>query len=73
MSSQRPSFAKRDREARLRDKAKQKEERRAGRKDGTGGGPPIDFANVVTYTPSADLPPVEAPDDSASAYASEDK
>ncbi|HEY4055411.1 MAG TPA: hypothetical protein VGM39_02345 [Kofleriaceae bacterium] len=60
MSSQRPSFAKRDREARLRDKAKQKEERRSVRKDNPGGGgPPIDFSNVVTYTPSADtvLPP----------------
>jgi hypothetical protein len=67
MSSQRPSFAKRDREARLRDKAKQKEERRSARKDNPGGGgPPIDFANVVTYTPSADLPPAAPVDDSSS-------
>ena len=60
MSSQRPSFAKRDREAKLRDKAKQKEERRLNRANNpSGGGPPIDFSNVVTYTESADtvLPP----------------
>lgn len=43
MSSQRPSFAKRDREMRLKDKARAKAERRAARKaePRTGHGPPI--------------------------------
>ena len=44
MSSQRPSFAKRDREMKLKDKAKAKAERRAARKaEGNKGpgGPPI--------------------------------
>lgn len=45
MSNQRPSFAKRDREMRLKDKARQKAERRAARKVDGGrgeGGPPTD-------------------------------
>lgn len=43
MSSQRPSFAKRDREMKLKDKARAKAERRAARKaePRTGHGPPI--------------------------------
>ena len=47
MSSQRPSFAKRDREMKLKDKARQKAERRAARKaePRTGHGPPIATEN----------------------------
>ena len=43
MSSQRPSFAKRDREMKLKDRARAKAERRAARKaqPRTGNGPPI--------------------------------
>lgn len=43
MASQRPSFAKRDREMKLKDKAKAKAERRAAREANPngGGGPPI--------------------------------
>ena len=45
MSSQRPSFAKRDREQRLKDRARQKAERREARRSETrtGSGPPIAF------------------------------
>lgn len=57
MSSQRPSFAKRDREMKLKDKAKQKAERRAARKaePRTGHGPPIATENPAMM-PQADDP-----------------
>ena len=61
MSSQRPSFAKRDREMKLKDKARQKAERRAARKaePRTGHGPPIAAENPA-MAPST-------PDDAGSA------
>jgi len=56
MSSQRPSFAKRDREMRLKDKARAKAERRAARRaqvrDGTG--PPIAAADDPAGPMSSD-------------------
>lgn len=57
MSSQRPSFAKRDREMKLKDKARQKAERRAARKaePRTGHGPPIAAENpAMVPAPSED-------------------
>ncbi len=59
MSSQRPSFAKREREMKLKDKARQKAERRAARKaqPRTGHGPPI-----ATDEPA---PPTTDTDDTA--------
>jgi hypothetical protein len=68
MSSQRPSFAKRDREMKLKDKAKAKAERRAARKaeprNGPGG-PPIAWEeqHVPGETPpdEAPAPPAPAP------------
>lgn len=60
MSSQRPSFAKRDREMRLKDKARQKAERRAARKaePRTGHGPPIATENpaMAPATPDDTAP-----------------
>lgn len=62
MSNQRPSFAKRDREMRLKDKARQKAERRADKKAtklaGGPSGPPIegitdDFGEVGAIEISA--------------------
>ena len=54
MSNQRPSFAKREREMKLKDKARAKAERRAARKleRATGGAPP---------TTSDDAPGVPSP------------
>ena len=61
MSSQRPSFAKRDREMKLKDKARAKAERRAARKaePRTGHGPPIAAENpaMVPSTPDNAGPP----------------
>ena len=64
MSSQRPSFAKRDREMKLKDKAKAKAERRAARKNEprTGSGPPIE-ANDTGDVPPADTDAVPTPPD----------
>lgn len=69
MSSQRPSFAKRDREMKLKDKAKAKAERRAARKaEGkTGpGGPPIAWDEQHVPGETSDEtpppPPVPSPD-----------
>jgi hypothetical protein len=49
MSNQRPSFAKRDREMKLKDKARAKAEKRAAKKAakaaGLPGGPPIEGEN----------------------------
>lgn len=42
MASQRPSFLKREREMKLKDKARQKAERRLAKKGNKPGGPPID-------------------------------
>jgi hypothetical protein len=52
MSSQRPSFAKRDREMKLKDKARAKAERRAARRAEvrTGHGPPIATDEVAGTT-----------------------
>ena len=49
MATQRPAFAKRDREMKLKDKARAKAERRAARKAAprTGHGPPIEGDDVV--------------------------
>jgi len=61
MSSQRPSFAKRDREMKLKDKARAKDERRAARKAAprTGSGPPIatdEPGGVASVNNDAGLP-----------------
>lgn len=61
MSNQRPSFAKRDREMKLKDKAKAKAERREARKSNPGAakGPPIAFdeAHVVVNSDEDDNAP----------------
>jgi hypothetical protein len=64
MSNQRPSFAKREREMKLKDKARAKAERRAARRaePRTGHGPPI-AAEEPGMTASS---PDAGPDQSAS-------
>jgi hypothetical protein len=59
MSNQRPSFAKRDREMKLKDKARQKAERRAARRSEvrTGHGPPIAADESPDTTPTSDDSP----------------
>lgn len=56
MSSQRPSFAKRDREAKLKDKARAKAERRENRKSDprAAKGPPIAFDEAHVVVDSSD-------------------
>ena len=56
MSSQRPSFAKREREMKLKDKARAKAERRAARKAEvrTTKGPPIATQDELGGPPSSD-------------------
>jgi hypothetical protein len=70
MSNQRPSFAKREREMKLKDKARAKAERRAARRASrTGGGPPVatdDVAGVAAAAntdsgPDASPTPAVAP------------
>lgn len=74
MSNQRPSFAKRDREMKLKDKARQKAERRAARKAAprTGHGPPLGTLDEVTddspgpsASPVDTLAPTPVPDRSS--------
>lgn len=66
MSSQRPSFAKRDREAKLKDKARAKAERREARKNDPRAtkGPPIayDEAHVVTVSSDDDTTTTDSPE-----------
>lgn len=65
MSSQRPSFAKRDRETRLKDRARQKAERRAQRKsqprDGAGGPPIATAEEMRALSVEAMSPTLEPP------------
>jgi hypothetical protein len=70
MSNQRGTFAKRQREMELKDKARQKEARRAARADrrdqgSNGGGPAWDEAVRATVTPDAPTNSVVPTDDSA--------
>jgi hypothetical protein len=55
MATQRPAFAKRDREMKLKDKARAKAERRAARKAAPrpGHGPPIEGDEVAGETSSS--------------------
>jgi hypothetical protein len=71
MSNQRGTFAKRQREMELKDKARQKEARRAARADrrdqgSNGGGPQIAWDEAVraTVTPDAPTNSVVPTDDS---------
>jgi hypothetical protein len=70
MSNQRPSFAKREREMKLKDKARAKAERRAARRAEvrTGHGPPIAAEEAPGATTSTDDagPDASASDASAS-------
>jgi len=63
MSNQRPSFAKRDREMKLKDKARAKAERRAARRaePRTGHGPPIATDESVVPAASHDAAPDPSP------------
>ena len=63
MGNQRPSFAKRQREADLKDKARAKRERRAAKAEETPGtkGPEIAWDEAVRYVESP-MPPVVTPD-----------
>ena len=54
MSTQRPSFAKRDREMKLKDKARAKAERRAAKKAERARGPAPVAADEAPGTPSLD-------------------
>jgi hypothetical protein len=58
MSNQRPSFAKREREMKLKDKARAKAERRAARKADprSGSGPEIADTNEAFTSLSSDPP-----------------
>jgi hypothetical protein len=60
MGNQRATFAKRQREADLKDKARQKSERRAAKKSEvrTTKGPEIAWDQAVTETVSDGLPPL---------------
>jgi hypothetical protein len=72
MSNQRPSFAKRDREMKLKDKARAKAERRAARRAEVrvGHGPPIATDEVAgatsassdTRSDASSLPAPSTPD-----------
>jgi hypothetical protein len=67
MATQRPAFAKRDREMKLKDKARAKAERRAARKANPrpGHGPPIESDQPVgEATASAEDPAATSPDGS---------
>jgi hypothetical protein len=69
MANQRGTFAKRQRETDLKDKARQKLERRAAKRNEvrTTKGPQIDWSEVVTETVSEDeLPPETAPSEEGS-------
>jgi hypothetical protein len=72
MATQRPAFAKRDREMKLKDKARAKAERRAARKAAPrpGHGPPIEGDDVVGEAGStAEAPAAGAPVTAATAPA----
>jgi hypothetical protein len=58
MASQRPAFAKRDREMKLKDKARAKAERREARKANprAGKGPPIEAGEPSGTDPAAPAP-----------------
>ena len=60
MSNQRATFAKRQREADLKDKARAKAERRAAKKTEvrTTKGPEIAWDQAVQQTDTVDLPPL---------------
>jgi hypothetical protein len=59
MANQRGTFAKRQREMDLKDKARQKEARRAARRDNRGGGgPQIDWSAEVNPTNGPVIPDV---------------
>lgn len=67
MATQRPAFAKRDREMKLKDKARAKAERRAARRAAPrpGHGPPIEADEPVgEATSSAEDPAAVSPDGS---------
>jgi hypothetical protein len=64
MATQRPAFAKRDREMKLKDKARAKAERRAARRASPrpGHGPPIEAdESVGEASSSGEAPAAEAP------------
>jgi hypothetical protein len=60
MSNRKATFAKRQREADLKDKAKAKEARLAARRASAGkGGPPIDWSAQAPTEPASDDPDLE--------------
>ena len=68
MATQRPAFAKRDREMKLKDKARAKAERRAARRAAPrpGHGPPIEADEPVgEATSSAEDPAATSPEDAS--------